>query len=134
MYRIPCRWLLPVAAAVAMSAAHAQSTPRPAVPSNPLDAGASVPPLAYRSALGSYRRIGDDKPVPWREANETVGRIGGWRAYAREAAEAAEPAAAVASPPSSAASAAARPAPMRMRMPMPMPMPMPAGHGGHEKH
>ena len=39
----------------------------------------------YPSALATYRRLGDDKPLPWKDANATVNRIGGWRAYAREA-------------------------------------------------
>ena len=41
--------------------------------------------LAYRSALEGYQPFTDSKPVPWREANDNVGRIGGWRAYANEA-------------------------------------------------
>lgn len=52
---------------------------------DPLDARARVPALVYRSPLASYRPLGDDKRVDWKEANETVNRIGGWRAYAREA-------------------------------------------------
>lgn len=27
---------------------------------------------------------GDPPAIPWRDANQQVGRIGGWRAYARE--------------------------------------------------
>lgn len=39
---------------------------------------------AYRSAFEGYRRF-DDQPVgSWRSANDVVGRIGGWQAYARE--------------------------------------------------
>jgi len=64
---------------------------------DPLDATAKVAPLVYRSTLATYRRIGESESVPWREANDRVGRIGGWRAYAREA-NAPDPAAS--SPPS----------------------------------
>jgi len=40
--------------------------------------------LQYTSPLSGYRAY-DEQPVEsWREANERVGRIGGWRAYARE--------------------------------------------------
>jgi hypothetical protein len=40
---------------------------------------------AFDSVFDEYRKF-DDQPVSsWREANDTVGRIGGWRAYAREA-------------------------------------------------
>ncbi|MET3918466.1 hypothetical protein ABID97_005297 [Variovorax sp. OAS795] len=50
--------------------------------------------LNYKSALEGYRPFTDDKPIPWKEANDTVYRRGGWQAYAKEAAEAAPPAAA----------------------------------------
>jgi hypothetical protein len=81
--------------------APAQPAPRPAK-ADPLDAAASVPGLRYTSSFAQYRGLRDEKPVEpskgWREANQTVGRIGGWRAYAREAQQA-EPAAAPASAP-----------------------------------
>jgi hypothetical protein len=90
------------------AAALAQSAQRP----DPLDAQAAVAPLVYRSALTGYRPLASDAPpLSWREANDAVLRIGGWRAYAREAA------APAASSPAPAASApapeprAARPAP-----------------------
>lgn len=41
-------------------------------------------PLAYQSALEGYQSFSDEKAVPWKDANDTVGRIGGWREYARE--------------------------------------------------
>ena len=50
--------------------------------------------LNYKSALEGYRPYADEKPIPWKEANETVYRRGGWQAYAKEAAEGASPAAA----------------------------------------
>ena len=62
----------------------AQTTPRIAAP-DPLDAKAKVPALVYESALANYLRMAELKPIPWREANDTVTRIGGWRVYAREA-------------------------------------------------
>lgn len=121
MHRNTFRWLLPAACAVAVSAAHTQQAPRNASQLDPLDAKATIPALVYRSALTGYRRMGDDEPVPWREANDTVGRIGGWRAYAREASEpeSAGPAATVA-PIAPAASAPSKS--------------MPAAHGGHKMH
>lgn len=119
MHRNTFRWLLPAVCAVVISTAHAQQAPRNAAQSDPLDAKAAVPALVYRSALTGYRRLSDDEPVPWREANDTVGRIGGWRAYAREASEPerAEPAAKV------APTAPAAAAPSKS---------MPATPGGHE--
>ena len=63
------------------SAQVAPAKPRP----NPADPAASVPALAYVSPLARYRRWADDASVDWREANDRVQRIGGWRTYAREA-------------------------------------------------
>jgi hypothetical protein len=73
-----------------------------------LFAAAAALAQPYRSALEGYRPFADEEPVPWKQANDTVGRIGGWRAYAKEAQG--TPAAAPASSPASApASAPARP-------------------------
>ena len=55
---------------------------------DPADATAATPPTMYQSPFADYRPLGEDKNTPWRDANDTVGKIGGWRAYAREAAEA----------------------------------------------
>lgn len=74
---------------LAAAAAAAQTTARAP---DPTDARAEVPKAVHASPLSAYRRIGDDTPLPWREANDRVGRIGGWRAYAREAAAPAAPA------------------------------------------
>ncbi len=69
----------------AVPIAHAQGSPSRAERADPLNAQARVPAVTHQSPLAAYRRLGDDKPVSWKEANETVNRIGGWRAYAREA-------------------------------------------------
>lgn len=74
-------------AAWAFAAAHAQ----PAAPE-----GAAPAAPAWRSAFDGYQPFAGEKTLPWREANDTVQRVGGWRAYAREAAQ---PAASAASPP-----------------------------------
>jgi hypothetical protein len=39
----------------------------------------------YVSPLRDYRAFADQPVGSWREANETVRRIGGWQAYSREA-------------------------------------------------
>ena len=40
--------------------------------------------LQYKSAIGSYQAYVDQEVLSWREANDRVGRIGGWRSYAKE--------------------------------------------------
>lgn len=107
---LDCPALLALLAPLALAAAPALA----AMP-DPLDAQAATRPLTHRSAFEGYRRINDEPAVPWREANETVKRIGGWRAYAREAAQdgTAAPAAAAPSAPRPAipgSAAAAKPA------------------------
>jgi hypothetical protein len=84
MVKTLLRGFAPATLCASLLAAQAQTAPPTARP-DPLDAQAPVPALVYRSSLVSSRPSGADKPVPWREANDTVARIGGWRAYAREA-------------------------------------------------
>lgn len=81
------RRLVPAVLCAAASAALAQTAPpeaRPARP-DPLDPTAEVPALRYRTSLNPARGAEAGKPLAWRDANEQVGRVGGWRAYAREA-------------------------------------------------
>lgn len=70
---MPAAWLAFVSALLAGAAA-AQTR------------AAHVPPppdaLPYRSAFEGYRPFGQDKGIAWKEANDTVYRRGGWRAYA----------------------------------------------------
>ena len=47
-------------------------------------AAAEGPRPAYRSAFDGYRGFTDQPVGSWRKANDGVGRIGGWKAYARE--------------------------------------------------
>ena len=78
---LPARWLA-VFPAMAALAAMAQ----PAAPAT----AASAP--SYRSAFEGYQAFSDARPVPWKQANETVHQRGGWKAYAQEGADAAVPA------------------------------------------
>ena len=48
---------------------------------------AAPAPLAYKSAFEGYQPFTDDKTVNWKEANDNVARIGGWRAYAKQSQE-----------------------------------------------
>ena len=77
--------LLPVAAASFIGTAAAQTPPDTTTPGAQ---GAVVAPLPYRSPLAGYRPYVDESVSSWKEANENVGRIGGWREYAREAQQA----------------------------------------------
>lgn len=76
-------WAIALIAGTA-TAAPAQTKPADAAPSSTQDA------LGYHSTFDGYQRFADQQVGPWREANDTVGRIGGWRAYAREAREPAQ--------------------------------------------
>jgi hypothetical protein len=40
--------------------------------------------LRYESPIRTYRPYSEEIVQPWRESNDQVGRIGGWRAYAKE--------------------------------------------------
>lgn len=73
-------------------------------------AEAAAPPLSYRSPFEGYRSHRDITPGPWRAMNDEVARIGGWKAYAREAQEAAplKPPAEVRSSPPAPANTAPR--------------------------
>lgn len=74
-------WTLSIATASPLAWAQ-QSAP---VKPDPQDAKASVPRVVYRSTLAGYLVFPDEKLGSWKEANDEVGRIGGWRAYAKEA-------------------------------------------------
>lgn len=109
-----------LAAALLLTApsAQAQRAPAAGLP-DPLDARAEVPPASHDSPFAGYRAAGEDGVGSWREANEAVNRIGGWRAYAREASRPAP-----ASPVQSAPASPVQPAPAAPGHSMP-------GHGAH---
>jgi hypothetical protein len=68
--------------AFSLGSALAQSAPMPAAPAS---AAGTAAPITYRSAFDGYTGHADVPVRPWREVNDQVGRIGGWRVYAREA-------------------------------------------------
>lgn len=74
--------------------AQSPTTTRP----DPADSKASVPSVVYRSELAGYRPYAEQSVGSWREANEAVNRVGGWRAYAREAREPQPPASPASAP------------------------------------
>ncbi|PHV00186.1 hypothetical protein CSQ88_18620 [Iodobacter sp. BJB302] len=47
--------------------------------------------LEYHSVLVQYQPYREQVLIPWREANDTVAKIGGWRVYAKEARQASAP-------------------------------------------
>ncbi len=63
-----------------LGAALAQSAPSPH-----LSPAAEDQALSFRSTFEGYQRFSDEKVGSWRAANDNVGRIGGWREYAKEA-------------------------------------------------
>jgi len=81
------RWLAVFPATVALAAAAQPASTPPPAPAAGRTAATEAPPpvLTYRSALEGYQPFADEKSIPWKEANETVHRRGGWQAYAKEA-------------------------------------------------
>jgi hypothetical protein len=79
--------LLAVSATQAQSQTQTQNLAAPtAGRADPMNAQAEVPAVMHQSAFATFRAVGDGQVGNWQEANRTVARIGGWRAYAREAA------------------------------------------------
>jgi len=68
------------------TAAHAQTAPVAPMPQEkaPTSQAASVP---FQSAFDGYKPYTDEKTGNWKDANDLTARIGGWRAYAKEAAQ-----------------------------------------------
>ncbi len=103
-----------------VGAGHAFATPDPSVAKSP------TPPVQYKSPLKDYRPLGEDKRIPWRAANDEVGKIGGWRVYLREVNEA------VSTPANSIG--VSPPQPTAPVVPPPesnVKKPMPSDHAGH---
>lgn len=76
-YSVRLTWPFIVLSAGVAAAVHAQTA---------TGTTAAAPP-AFSSALAGYQPYTDEKIVSWKQANDNTARIGGWRAYAREAAE-----------------------------------------------
>ena len=77
------RSLLPLSLALLATVATAQTV----APSQAGSTSATLPAkVVYQSPISGYQPYADQPVQSWREANDRVGRIGGWRAYAKEAA------------------------------------------------
>ena len=72
-----------LATACSMVAATAFAQQAPSPPPKP-PASDAAPSTVYRSAWSGYRPFADEKVISWKDANDEVLRIGGWRAYLRE--------------------------------------------------
>ena len=75
--------LLAALLAASTAVVRAQPSIAPASTAPPASA-ASASGAGYRSAFEGYRSFKDQPVQSWREANDLVGHIGGWQAYARE--------------------------------------------------
>lgn len=53
-------------------------------PDNTASVGAS---FQYHSVFAQYQLFNEQQVLPWKNSNDTVGKIGGWRFYAREASQ-----------------------------------------------
>ena len=84
MSRTSLAVLLLSATALVPNSGWAQSGPSSP---DPLNAGVPVPLVTYDSSFARYRAFAEQEVAPWRESNDNAGRIGGWRAYAKEARE-----------------------------------------------
>jgi len=67
-----------------MPAAPPTSPAAATVASAPLPALGAPMPLQFESVLSRYKPMTDQKLGSWRDANDTVTRIGGWRTYLKE--------------------------------------------------
>ncbi len=79
-----------IASILFSTAAHA-ADPAAATPSARYESAFSEPAasaastLSYQSVFADYRAYSEQPVVSWVDANDTVGKIGGWRTYSREA-------------------------------------------------
>jgi len=80
----PAGWLVAFTACASLSVAAQTNVAAQAAPA---PAQIQTAPQAFRSAMEGYQPFGDEKQLSWKDANDTVGKIGGWRAYAKEAAQ-----------------------------------------------
>ena len=68
-------------AAIGQTASTDSTASRPAAASTVTSSAAAT----YRSTFEDYKPYTDEKVINWKQANDNTGRIGGWRAYAKEA-------------------------------------------------
>jgi len=80
------RWLSLLAMSLWVTAAHAQMNPvAPTIMGK--TQVTKVTPAGFQSAFEGYKPYTEENAGNWVKANDTVGKIGGWRVYAKEARE-----------------------------------------------
>ena len=78
---VSCAVLLVSTAVLWGNVALAQPTPPVAPPTT------EAAFAGFKSVLDGYKPYTEEKTVNWKAANDTTVQIGGWRAYAKEAAQ-----------------------------------------------
>lgn len=89
------QWLRPTSLAkswyvvtlVSLGASSLQAQREPSAWRDPSDARAVVLPVIHTSIPLVRADTADDRRIPWKDANDEVGCIGGWSVYARESRE-----------------------------------------------
>lgn len=79
---LPAQWLVTLSALTVLNAWAQPVQSPPTAMRQP-----QLAPTSFRSVFEGYRPFSDEKVLSWKDANDTVGQIGGWRAYAKEANE-----------------------------------------------
>ena len=106
---------VPVLMALAIGLAQSQpiesgsATLPPARSSTPSSSELLPTRAIYQSAFEGYRPFAEQSLTPWRESNDVVAGVGGWKAYAREGQDGAQAAPAAAAAASAVPGTAARP-------------------------
>ena len=76
---------IPVVSTTVLWASVALAQPAPTPTANPRMAEAAT--AGFKSVLEDYKPYTEENTVDWKAANDTTSQIGGWRAYAKEAAQ-----------------------------------------------
>lgn len=77
--------------AVPLFSSSSWSQPGPEVQDAKSSANFVPPVLSYSSVFTNYHGYREEAVASWQDANDTVGRIGGWRFYLEEASQPDQP-------------------------------------------
>lgn len=81
----PAILAIPVVLTAALWNSVALAQPASTLPANHRMAEAA--PAGFKSVLEDYKPYTEEKAGNWKAANDTTAKIGGWRAYAKEASQ-----------------------------------------------